>query len=154
MNRKNKLRGITSFLAICESVVSASICVLLLSGDYHLAQFKMDTTTRELQGWEACRQINPDYYKANEKAVNSCLLNLDIARDNFWVKLSKAKLVGIFVLAALVSASVGYLATWLVVWIVGFSIYKLIRFLILFLQFTKNKQVHNKYNLHSFATKH
>ena len=153
MNRKNKLQGITSFIAICASVVSACICVLLLSGDYHLAQFKMDTYNRELQGWEACRQTNPDYYKANEQAVNSCLISLDQARDHFWVKLPKAKLAGIFIFATLVSASGGYLVTCIVVGIVGFSIYKFIRFLAFYLQFTKNRQVHNKYNLHSFATK-
>ena len=153
MNRKNKLQGITSFMAICASVVSASICVLLLSGDYHLAQFKMDTYNRELEGWEACRQTNLDYYKANEQAVNSCLISLDKARDHFWVKLPKTKLAGIFVFAALISALCGYLATWIVVWIVGVGIYKLIRFFTFYLHFTKNKQVHNKYNLHSFATK-
>ena len=158
MNQKNKpqgnkLHGITSFLGICASVACACICVLLLSGDYHLAQFKMDTYSRELEGWEACRRTNIEYYKANEQAVNSCLINLDKARDNFWVKLPKAKLAALFVLATLMSASAGYLATWTIIWLVGFSIYKLITFFVLFLKFDKKKQVHSKYNLHSFTVK-
>jgi uncharacterized membrane protein YjdF len=153
MNQKNKLHVITSFLGICASVACACICVLLLSGDYHLAQFKMDTYSRELEGWEACRRTNLDYYKANEQAVNSCLINLEQARDNFWIKLPKAKLAGLFVLAILMSVSVGYLATWIMVWIVGFGIYKFIRFFVLSLKFDKKKKVHKKYNLHSFTVK-
>jgi len=136
----NKLHGITSLLGICTSVACACICVLLLSGDYHLAQFKMDTYSRELEGWEACRRTNLDYYKANEQAVNSCLINLEQARNNFWVKLPKAKLAGLFVLATLMSASAGYLVTWTIIWLVGFSIYKFIRFFAFFLKFDKKKQ--------------
>jgi uncharacterized membrane protein YjdF len=158
MNQKNKQPGkklhvITSFLGICASVACACICVLLISGDYHLAQFKMDTYSRELEGWEACRRTNIDYYKANEQAVNSCLINLEKARDNFWVKLPKAKLAGLFVLATLMSASAGYLVTWTIIWLVGFSIYKLIRFFVFFLKFDKKKQAQNRYNLHSFTVK-
>ena len=155
MNHKNKLQSVTSFLAICASVVSACVCVLLLSGDYQSAQFKMDTYDRELQGWQACQQTNPDYFKANEQAVNSCLTNIDQTRNNFWVKLPKAQLVGLLILAGLVSASGGYLITWAVVWLVGFSICKFIRLLAfsLKLKYSANRQVHKKYNLHSFATK-
>lgn len=153
MNHKSKLRGVRSFLAICVSVVSACVCVLLISGEYHSAHFTMDTYDRELQGWEACRQTNPAYFKANEQAVNSCLISINEARDNFWVKLPKAHLIGLFVLAGLVSAAGGYLITWAVVWLIGISIYKFIRLLTFSLKFSTNRQVHNKYNLHSFATK-
>jgi hypothetical protein len=165
MKNKNKSRSILSILAICASVVSACICVLLLSGDYHTAQFKMDTCTRELEGWEACRRTNLDYYKANEKAVNSCLASLDEAKDNFWVKLSKPKLASIFVLATLVSASGGYLVSWAILWFIGFGVFKFIKSLVLyrnlhFATFSRkgnprktasNKEPQNKYNLHSFA---
>jgi hypothetical protein len=153
MNRKSKLRSVTSFLAICASVVSACICVLLISGEYHSAHFHLDTYDRELQGWQACRQTNPEYFKANEQAVNSCLTSIDQAQDNFWVKLPKAHLMGLFVLAGLASAASGYLATWAVVWLVGISICKFIRLLAFSLKHSSNKPVHNKYNLHSFATK-
>ena len=153
MKNKNKLRGITSFLAICTSVVSACICVLLISGEYHMAQFKLDTHNRELEGWQACRQTNPEYFKANEKAVNSCLVSIDEAQKNFWVKLPKAQLAGLFVLAALASASGGYLATWILIGLVGLSTYKFIRWLVLYRRYNSNRQVQNKYNLHSFATK-
>jgi hypothetical protein len=153
MNGKSKLRNVTSFLAICASVVSACVCVLLISGDYHSAHFNLDTYDRELQGWQACRQTNPEYFKANEQAVNSCLTGIDQARDNFWMKLPKAHLIGLFVLAGLGSAASGYLATWAIVWLVGISIYKFIRLLAFSLKRSTNKPVHNKYNLHSFATK-
>jgi len=153
MNRKNKLHSITSFMAICASVVSACVCVLLISGDYHSAHFNLDTYDRELQGWQACRQTNPEYFKANEQAVNSCLTSIDQARDNFWVKLPKAQLAGLLILAGLVSASGGYLTTWVVLWPVVFGIYKLVRLVVFFLNLNTNRPVHNKYNLHSFATK-
>ena len=126
MKHKSNLKSITSFLAICTSVVSACICVLLISGDYHAAHFKMDTYNRELQGWEACRQTNPAYYKANEKAINSCLANIDEARSNFWVKIPKTQWTGILILAGLASASVGYFTIWVVLWLVGFIMYKLV----------------------------
>ena len=129
MNQKNKLHGITSFLAISASVVSACICVLLISGDYHSAHYKMDTYERELQGWEACRQTNPAYFKANEQAVNSCLTNINETRSNFWVKIPKAQWVGILILAGLTSASAGYIATWVVVWLAGFILYEVVRLL-------------------------
>jgi hypothetical protein len=153
MKNKSKSRNVLSILAICASVVSACTCVLLLSGDYHTAQFKMDTYSRELEGWEACRRTNLDYYKANEKAVNSCMASLDEARDDFWVKLSKPKLAGIFVLATLVSASGGYLVTWALLWFISFGIFKFIKFFAFYRKFTSNKELQHKYNPHSFATK-
>ena len=153
MNRKSKLRSVTSFLAICVSVVSACICVLLISGEYHSAHFNLDTYDRELQGWQACRQTNPEYFMANEQAVNSCLTSINQAQDNFWVKLPKAHLIGLLVLAGLGSAASGYLATWAVVWLVGISIYKCIRLLAFSLKYSTNRLVQNKYNPHSFATK-
>lgn len=153
MNHKSKLQSVTSLMAICASVVCACVCVLLISEEYHSAHFTMDTYDRELRGWEACRQTNPDYFKANEQAVNSCLISINEARDNFWVKLPKAQLAGLLILAGLVSASGGYLITWVVVWSVGFGIYKFIRLFAFCLKYNTNRQVHNKYNLHSFATK-
>ena len=153
MKQKNRLRSVTSFLSICTSVVSACVCVLLLSGDYHMAQFKMDTYNRELEGWEACRRTNLDYYKANEKAVNSCLLSVEEAKDNFWVGLSKPKLAGIFILATLLSASAGYLVTWFILWFLGFGIFKFIRFFSFYRKFSSSKELQHKYNTHSFATR-
>jgi hypothetical protein len=145
MNDKSKLRGVTSFLAISASVVSACVCVLFISDEYHSANFEMDTYNRELRGWEACRQTNPAYFKANEQAVNTCLTNIDQARDNFWVKLPKSQLAALLIFAGLVSALGGYLITWVLVWCVGFGIYKLVRFFAFFLNFNANRQkVRNK----------
>jgi hypothetical protein len=146
MKHKSKLKGITSFLAICISVVSASVCVLLLSGDYHSAHYKMDTYNRELQGWEACRQTNPAYYKANEQAVNTCLANINEARTNFWVKVPKTQWIGILILSGLASASVGYFATWVVIWFVGFIIYELVRLLTFPFRLKAKRQASKKRN--------
>lgn len=143
MYKKSKLRTVTSFLAICASVVSACICVLLISGYYHSAHFKKDTYDRELRGWEACRQTNPAYYKANEQAVNTCLANLNEARSNFWVKIPKTQWVGILVLAGLASACAGYFVTWLVICLLGFVIYKSVR-LLTFPFKRKTKKQHQK----------
>ena len=140
MKQKSKLKRVTSFLAICASVVSACICVLLISGDYHSAHFKMDTYERELQGWKACRQTNPTYFKANEQAVNSCLENVNEAKKNFWVKTPKTQWAGILVLSGLASASVGFFATWLVIWLVGFILYKFVRLLTFPFKRKTNKQ--------------
>jgi hypothetical protein len=146
MKQKSKLNGITSFLAICASVVSACVCVLLISGDYHAAHFKMDTYNRELRGWEACRQTNPAYFKANEQAVNSCLASINEARKNFWVKIPKTQWAGILILAGLASACTGYFATWLVICLVGFIMYKLVRLLTFPLKRKTNRQVPKKRN--------
>jgi len=153
MKRKRKLQRVTSFLAICVSVVSACICVLLISGEYHSAHFNLDTYDRELRGWQACRQTNPEYFKVNEQAVNSCLASINQARDNYWVKLPKTYLIGLFILAGLASAASGYLATWLVVWIGGMIIYKLIRSIAFSLKYGTNRPLQNKYNSPSFAAK-
>lgn len=140
MHQKSKLRTVTSFLAICASVVAACICVLLISGDYHSAHFKKDTYDRELRGWEACRQTNPAYYKANEQAVNTCLMNLNEAKSNFWVKIPKTQWVGILILAVLASACAGYFATWLVICLLGFVMYKSLRLLTFPFKHKKNRQ--------------
>jgi hypothetical protein len=153
MNHKTKLHSITSFLAICASVVSACVCVLLISGDYHSAHFKMDTYDREFRGWEACRQTNPAYFKANEQAVNSCLTNINEARNNFWVKIPKAQWAGILILAGLTSACVGYFATWIVVWLAGFIIYEIVRLLTFPFHRHAKKQVPKKHNLQTSAAR-
>jgi hypothetical protein len=109
----------------------------------------MDTCDRELRGWEACRQTNPAYFKANEQAVNSCLTSINEARNNFWVKIPKAQWAGILILAGLASASAGYFATWIVIWLVGFVIYKLVRLLTFPFKCNTNTQVQKKHKLQS-----
>jgi len=127
MSENTNLKSITSLLAICASLVSACTCVLLISGYYHSAHYTLDTYEKELQGWEACRQTSPDYFESNKKAVDSCMANIDEAKANFWVKTPKAQWTGILIFSGLASASVGYLVTWIVVWLVGYVIYKIVR---------------------------
>ncbi len=141
MRQKGRLRGITFFLAICASVFSVSFCVLLMAGEYQSARYNLEIHNREFQGWAACQQTKPTYFKANAEAVSSCLKNLDEARGNFWVKLPKAQLAGLFVLAGLGSATGGYVAIWLVVWFGGLGIYRFIRWLALcFRRHSKRKE--------------
>jgi hypothetical protein len=129
MKTKSRFRGLRFFLATCASVACACICVLLIAGEYHTARFQLDTHERESQGWEAFRKTNPAYFEANAEAVRSCQRNLNEARDNSWVKLSKTHLAGLFVAAGLGSAAGSYLATWGVLWLVGAAIDRFARWL-------------------------
>jgi len=115
MKRTSRFSKITSFFAICAGITSACICVLLISGEYHSARSKFEIHSGEVQGWEACRQANPSYYNASEKAVGSSLESLAESQGNFWVRMPKVKLVGFLALGGLGSAALGYLATWAVI---------------------------------------
>jgi len=129
MKLNGKLHGITFFLAICTSGILACFCILLMAGEYQSARYRLKIHSREFQGWEACKQTKPAYFKDNVEEVTSCIEALNEARDNFWVKLPKAQLAGLFVLAALSSAAGGYLITWLVVWFGGLGIYRFLKWL-------------------------
>ena len=126
MKRKYGLRKITLFLSICVSVFSACFCVLLMAGEYYTARHKLDIYSKESQGWEACRQTEPTYFKSNADAVSSCLNNLEEAKSNFWVTHPKNQIIMLFVLAGLGSAISGYLFVWSV-WFVGTGFYGFIR---------------------------
>ncbi len=128
MKRKYGLRSIALFLSICVSVFSACFCVLLMASEYYTARNKLDIYSKEFQGWEACRQTEPTYFKANAEAVSNCLNNLEEAKNNFWVKLPKNKRTLLFVSAGLGSAIGGYLAIWSV-WFAGLGIYRFIRWI-------------------------
>ena len=129
MKLQGKLRSITFFLAICASGISASFCILLMAGEYQSARYRLEIHSREFQGWAACKQTKPAYFKDNTEAVTSCINGLNEARDNFWIKIPKAQLAGLFVLAGVGGAISGYLVTWIVVWFVGSGIYRFIRWL-------------------------
>lgn len=112
MNRKDKFNKATSFLATCAGITCACIAVLVIAGEYHSARSKVDLHNREVEGWEACRQANPSYYLASEKAVKSSRQELAEARESFWAKVPKVQFVGFLALGGLASATAGYLATW------------------------------------------
>jgi len=142
MKLNGKLRGVTFFLAICASVFSSSFCILLMAGEYHSARYRLEMHSREFQGWEACKQTKPNYFKDNAEAVTSCIKGLNEARDNFWVKLPKVQSAGLFVLAGLGSAISGYLVTWIVAWFGGLGIYRFIRWLgLCFRRHSKHKKL-------------
>ena len=114
MKQKNRFGKITSFLATCAGITSACICVLLIAGEYHSARSNLEIHSREVEGWEACRQANPSYYEASQQTARSSRENLAEAQSNFWVKVPKTQLAGFLALGGLGSATVGYLATWIV----------------------------------------
>jgi hypothetical protein len=99
-----------------------------MANNYYVARYNLDIYTQDLQGWDACRQTEPDYYKANADAINSCLKNLDSARENFWLNLTMSQLAVLFVLAGLGGAAGGYLSTLAVAWFGSSAISRLIRF--------------------------
>lgn len=140
MNKKEKLRRAVFSLAICVGIFCAWCCVLLMAGEYNSASHKLDVHKQEVQGWEACRLTKPSYFRSNAEVVSSCLKNFNQAKNNFWLGLSKGQLVGLFALAALGSAVAGGLATWIVVWLGGLTIYKTIRLLVLCFRFRSSRQ--------------
>lgn len=129
MKLQGKLRSITFFLAICASGILASFCILLMAGEYQSARYRLEIHSLEFQGWEACKQTKPAYFKDNAEAVATCIESLNEARDNFWVKIPKVQLAGLFLLAGVGGAISGYLVTWIVIWFVGRSIYRFIKWL-------------------------
>ncbi len=134
MKTQSKLRGLTFFLATSASVACACVCVLLVAGEYHSARLKLDTQDREYQGWEAFRTTNPAYFEANRETAGACERNLSAARDNFWVKLPRTHLIGLFAAVGLGSATAAYLATWTLVWLVGTGLCRFGRWLVLCFQ--------------------
>jgi hypothetical protein len=104
-----------------------------MADEYYTAQNKLKMYNREFQGWEACRHTEPAYFKANEEAVSSCLKNLEEARGNFWAKLPKNKVIGLFVLACMGSAIGGYFVVW-TVWCVCACICRFIQWMKHFFQ--------------------
>lgn len=133
MKRKYGLRSITLFLSICVSVFSACFCVLLMADEYYTARNKLDIYNNESQGWEACRKTEPTYFNANAEAVRSCQKNLEEAKNNFWVKLPKNKIIVLFASAGLGSAIGGYMAVWSVCF-ACLGIYRFIRWIKLCIQ--------------------
>jgi len=127
--RRRELRGVTHFLAISASVVSACVCVLLTVGEWHEARSNLNTHDREYQGWQAFRQTNAAYYDDNKEAVSSCLTSLKAAQDNFWLQRSTVELGGLFIVAGLGSAAGGYLVTWGLLWFIGMGIQRFMRWL-------------------------
>jgi hypothetical protein len=127
MNLKSRWHELALFLAIAGGIFCACYCVLAMANNYYVARYNLDIYTQDLQGWDACRQTEPGYYKANAEVVGSCLKKLDSARENFWLNLSRVQLAGLFVLAGSGGAAGGYLSTWAAVWFGSSVIGTLIR---------------------------
>lgn len=143
MKPKRRMRDITLFLAVSVGAFCACYCVLSLANNYYLARYNLDVYTQDLQGWEACRQTRPSYYRANTDAVNSCLKGLDVARENFWVNLSTGQLAGLLVLAGLGGAAGGYLSTWAAIWFSYLAIHKFASLLVRWIRGTATEGSQN-----------
>ncbi len=122
--KKSSFHKVTTFLATCAGITAACICVLLIAGEYHSARSKLEIHSREVQGWEACRQANPDYYEASKESVSSSQQALAEAKKNFWVGIPKTQLVGFLALGGLASAVTGYLLIWCVVLLLRLGLHK------------------------------
>jgi hypothetical protein len=127
MNLKCRFYRITLLLAIVAGVSCACYGVLLVADEYYRAQNKLNMCRESVEGWEACRKMRPEFYKANTEAVSTSLRNLDEAQKNFWVNLPKSRLVGFYVLSGLAGAIGGGLITWAVLWLAGLTIYESLR---------------------------
>jgi hypothetical protein len=127
MKQKSIFRNVTFSLAKCAGVISAIICILLIAEEHNSARSKLDICNWEVRGWEACRNTNPSYFRANKDAASRSQEKLDDAQDNFWVKLPKAELAGLLVLGGLGGAAGGYLGTWAVLSLGGLVTHRFIR---------------------------
>lgn len=131
MNLSCRFCRITLLLAIVAGVSCACYGVLLVADEYYRAQNGLNICRESVEGWEACRKMKPEFYKANAEAVSSSLKNLDEAQNNFWVNLPRSRLVGLYVLAGLAGTIGGCLITWAVLWFGGLTIYESIRWFVL-----------------------
>jgi hypothetical protein len=127
MNSKRRFRMIALFLATVAAVSCAYYSVLSVANEYYWAQSKLNMYREGVQGWEACRKMKPEFYRANTEAVSYCLKSFNEAQDNFWVKLPRSQLVALYVLAGAAGAAGGYLATFAAIWFGGLAAYEFIR---------------------------
>jgi hypothetical protein len=131
MNLKCRFKRITLLLSIIAGVSCACYGVLLIADEYYRAQNKLNTCREIVEGWEACRKMKPEFYKANTEVVSSSLEKLDETQQNFWVNLPKNQLVGLYILAGFAGAIGGCLVTWTFLWFCGLAVYETIRWFII-----------------------
>jgi len=129
MNSKCRFRRIALFLAAVAGVSCAYYSVLSVADEYYWAQAKLNAYREGVQGWEACRKMRPEFYRANTEAVSSCLESFNEAQENFWVNLPKSRLVVLCVLAGGAGAAGGCLATFVVIWFGGLGTREVVRWL-------------------------
>lgn len=108
-----KLREFTFYLAICGGVFTACFCVLWIVNERDAAMYRLDMYKSDLQGWEACRETQPELLKTNETAVNHCVKSFAEAEGSFWVRLAPRELAALYVLAGPGVAIAGCLVVWL-----------------------------------------
>ena len=113
MKKQNGSKRSILIASMISGVFCISVCVLLVSDQYHDAKNRVEIFRQELDGWNACRITEPEYYSSNVEEVDRCVAGLVEANKNFWVNLPKHHIIGIFVGVALVGGIVGSFAGWL-----------------------------------------
>ena len=148
MNVKNKFSIITISLATIAGIALACYGISAIADKYFWANHKLKIYEESVQGWEACRQMKPEFYSANTEAIGSCLENYHQAQENFWVKLPKSHLAIIYVLVGLAGAIGGYTITWTIIWFCGYAVYDSVKWCILGLHTHTTRQVKSLHYQH------
>ena len=129
MDVKVKIRKLILVLAVVTGVICASFCVMWIADKYFWAHRKLDVCEEAAEGWEACRLMKPEFYKANSEAVRLSLENVNQAKQNFWVRLSRGQLIGLYLVAGSLGASGGFLVTWIFLLYCSMALRELFRWL-------------------------
>ncbi len=129
MDIKVKIRKFTLVLAVVAGVICASFCVMWIADKYFWAHRKLDVCKEAAEGWEACRLMKPEFYKANSEAVRLSLENVNQAKQNFWVRLSGGQLIGLYLIAGSLGATGGFLIAWIFLLYCGMALHELCRWL-------------------------
>lgn len=127
MDIKVKIRKLILVLAVIAGVICASFCVMSIADKYSGAHRKLDVCEEAAEGWEACRLMKPEFYKANSEAVRLSLENVHQAKQNFWIQISKTQLIGLYLIAGSLGASGGFIVAWILFLYCGIALHELFR---------------------------
>ena len=131
MSTKSKFSIVTIFLATIVGMSLACYGISAIADKYYWANHKLEIYEESVQGWEACRQMKPEFYEANTEAIRTSFENYQQAQQDFWVNLPKSHLAIMYVLVGLVGAVGGYTITWTIIWFCGYAIYDSIKWFVL-----------------------
>jgi sterol desaturase/sphingolipid hydroxylase (fatty acid hydroxylase superfamily) len=148
MNIKSKFSIITILLATIVGISLACYGISSIADKYYRANLKLGIYEESVQGWEACRQMKPEFYSANTEAISSSLENYHQAQQDFWVILPKSHLVIIYVLVGLAGAIGGYTITWTIIWFCGYAVYDSVKWCILGMHTHTGRNVKNLHYQH------
>jgi hypothetical protein len=129
MNLKTKIRKLILVLAIIASFVCSSFCIMWINDRYSEARHKLNVSIEAAEGWEACRLMKPEFYQANTETASLSLKNVNQAKKDFWVRLSKTQLIGVYLAAGSLGAITGFLTVWIILLYSSMAVYGLFHWL-------------------------